>query len=375
MRAIPSLLLREMSMLTRTDRYRPVAAGLLLALTASACSLGGTSDETTSAEGENGPKKVVLATHESWAMPKKVLAEFTRETGYEVEVQASGDAGTLTNKLVLTKGSPTADVAFGVDNTFASRAVSEGVFADHEPGDQPDSADRFEMPDARGAAALTPVDYGDVCVNVDDAWFRKQGIEPPRTLDDLTEPRYEDLFVTPGATTSSPGMAFLLATIAEHGEEGWEDYWADLMANGTRVTAGWTDAYTVDFTAGGGGGDRPIVLSYASSPPFTIPEGGEEPTTSALMETCYRQIEYAGVLEGAANPEGAEALVDFMVSERFQKALPESMYVFPVDTTVELPDVWARWAETAEDPLQVDPAEVTRNRDEWLATWGEITTR
>jgi thiamine transport system substrate-binding protein len=353
---------------------RSAAAGLLLALTASACSLGGTTDEGAAAEGE-APKRVVLATHESWSVPDEVLQEFTRETGYRVQVQAAGDAGTLTNKLVLTEGSPTADAAFGVDNTFASRAVQEGVFAEHEPADQPASVADFEMPDEAAAAALTPVDYGDVCVNVDDVWFEEQGIEPPRTLEDLTKPRYEGLFVTPGATTSSPGMAFLLATIAKYGQNGWEQYWTELMANDTRVTAGWTDAYTVDFTAGGGDGDRPIVLSYASSPPFTIPEGADEPTTSALMETCYRQIEYAGVLQGAANPEGAQALVDFMVSEPFQQALPENMYVFPVDTSVELPEVWARWAETAEDPLQVDPAEVTENRDDWLTAWGEITTR
>jgi thiamine transport system substrate-binding protein len=353
-----------------------LASLALLAVAASACSLGGTS-EVDSGEATDGPanKKVVLATHESWSVPKQVLAEFTRETGYEVEVQASGDAGALTNKLVLTKGDPIADAVYGVDNTFASRAVDEGVFEDHQPADQPASTEDFELPDEAGAAALTPVDYGDVCVNVDDAWFEKEGLEPPKNLDDLADPAYEGLFVTPGATTSSPGLAFLLATIAEYGEEGWQDYWEDLMANDTRVTAGWTDAYTVDFTAGGGGGDRPIVLSYASSPPFTIPEGEDSPTTSALLDTCFRQVEYAGVLEGASNPEGAQALVDFMLGESFQAALPENMYVFPVDDSVELPELWARWAATPEDPLSVDPATIAANRDEWLTTWGEITTR
>jgi thiamine transport system substrate-binding protein len=351
------------------------ALGLVLSLGLAGCSLGGTSGETD-ASGEGGPdKEVVLATHESWSVPKDVLAAFTRETGYKVTVEAAGDAGELTNKLVLTKGSPIADVAYGVDNTFASRAVGEGVFTDYRPTDAPASSAAFEMPDQAGAAALTPVDYGDVCVNVDDGWFQKRDMAPPRTLDDLTDPRYQDLFVTPGATTSSPGLAFLLATIAEYGEGGWKRYWEDLMANGTRVTAGWTDAYTVDFTAGGGGGDRPIVLSYASSPPFTIPKGGDKPTTSALLDTCYRQVEYAGVLEGAENPDAAKALVDFMLDRRFQQALPENMYVFPVDRSVELPAVWARWAETPSDPLSVDPAKVDANRDAWLTTWGEITTR
>lgn len=366
-----------MNLTTRARRRARLASVAVLAATVSACSLGGTTDDAAD-QGDGGGAEnteVVLATHESWNVPAKLMKQFTRETGYTVRVEAAGDAGALTNKLVLTKGSPIADVAYGVDNTFASRAVAEGVFADYEPTEPPASADRFEMPDRAGAAALTPVDYGDVCVNIDDTWFAKKGIKPPRTLDDLTEPRYENLFVTPGATTSSPGLAFLLATIAEYGESGWKKYWEDLMSNGTRITAGWSDAYTVDFTAGGGNGDRPIVLSYASSPPFTIPKGGDEPTTSALLDTCYRQVEYTGVLAGAENSEGAKALVDFMQTSTFQKALPENMYVFPADTSVELPDVWSRWARTAKHPLSVDPAKVTEKRDEWLTTWGEITTR
>ncbi len=363
----------------RSGRVAVIAAlSLSLSLGLNACSLGGTSSESTDsgdASGAPAKKEVVLATHESWAVPKEVLAEFTRETGYHLKVEAAGDAGALTNKLVLTKGSPTADVAYGVDNTFASRAVGEGVFADYAPSKAPASAAGFEMPDKAGASALTPVDFGDVCVNIDDAWFAKKGVKPPRTLDDLTDPAYKNLFVTPGASTSSPGLAFMLATIAKYGEDGWQKYWEQLMANGTRITSGWTDAYTVDFTAGGGNGDRPIVLSYDSSPPFTIPKGGDKPTTSALLDTCYRQVEYAGVLKGASNPEGAKALVDFMQTPTFQEALPENMYVFPVDDSVKLPDVWAKWAKTPEKPFNVEPAKVAENRDKWLTAWGEITTR
>lgn len=356
-----------------------LASLALLGLTTAACSLGGTTggaDEPSgSSSGAPADREVVLATHGSWAVPDEVLAEFTRQTGYRVKVEAAGDAGELTNKLVLTQGSPVADAVFGVDNTFASRAVEEGVFADHEPGNAPASAEAFELPDEAGAAALTPVDFGDVCVNVDETWFAENGVEQPATLDDLTQPAYQNLLVTPGASTSSPGLAFLLATVAAYGEDGWQSYWEKLVANGARVTSGWTEAYQVDFTAGGGDGDRPIVVSYASSPPFTIPEGGDEPTTSALLDTCYRQVEYAGVLAGAANPEGAAALVDFLVSPAFQAELPDSMYVFPVDDSVELPELWARWAQTPEKPLAVDPDVVAANRDEWLTDWAEITTR
>src|SRR5512144_331601 len=220
---------------SRRTRLASVALlGVALTLGPTACALGVTSDGggSANASGPAGRKDVVLATHESWAMSKDVLAKFEQQTGYTLKVQSSGDAGALTNKLVLTKGSPIADAAYGVDNTFASRAVDQGVFQDYQPAKEPGSAQKLEMPDRADAAALTPVDFADVCVNVDDAWFDRHRVAPPRTLDDLTKPAYENLFVTPGATTSSPGLAFLLATVAKYGENGWQKYWGDRMANG-----------------------------------------------------------------------------------------------------------------------------------------------
>lgn len=335
-----------------------------------ACSVGGTTDEA----GASRSRTVVVASHDSWAMSKDVLAEFTKQTGYTVKVEPNGDAGQLTNKLVLTKGSPIADMAYGIDNTFASRAVDEGVLSEYTPKGEAASASSYALNDPAEAAQLTPVDYGDVCVNVDDVWFRRHGVTPPTSLDDLTEPAYKGLFVTPGATSSSPGLAFLLATIAKYGDR-WPAYWEKLMANDTLLTAGWSDAYEVDFTAGGGKGDRPIVLSYASSPPFTIPKGASKPTTSSLLDTCFRQVEYAGVLKGAKNPAGAEAFIDFMGQRSFQEALPDTMYVFPVDQRAALPAAWAKFAKVAPKPYTVPPADIAKNRDTWLRRWGDITSR
>lgn len=360
----------------------PVAAAVL-----AACSLqedAGPSDPppapgddaagTTSGEpAALAEREVVLATHGSWAAPEGTLEQFTAETGYEVVVQTSGDAGELTNELVLTQDAPIADAVFGIDNAFAGRAVAEGVLEDYAADPQPAGSE--ELAALGGAPAqLTPIDYGDVCVNVDDAWFEAEGLEPPETFEDLTDAEYADLFVTPGATTSSPGLAFLLATVEHFGEDGWQQYWSDLMANGTLVTAGWSDAYGVDFTAGGGDGDRPIVLSYASSPPFTVPEGGDEPTTSALLETCFRQVEYAGVLAGAENPEGARALVDFLATPEFQAGIPEAMFVYPADAEVELPREWQQWAPLAEDPAVLTPEEIEAGRETWLRAWADLTS-
>ena len=347
-------------------RTRALAAVLAAALLGGCSLVGESSDRDTDASAND---TVVLVTHDSWALPKKVVAAFERESGYRLEVEAAGDAGTLTNKLVLTADDPTGDVAFGVDNTFASRALDAGVFdtAGVEPAP---GAEAYALPD--GADRLLPVDTGGGCVNVDTTWFADRGTDPPRTLDDLTEPAYRDLFVTPGAATSSPGMAFLLATIAAYGDR-WPDYWAELMANGTKLTSGWTDAYYVDFTQGGGQGTRPIVLSYDSSPAFTL-DGGTS-TTEALLDTCFQQVEYAGVLAGAANPEGARAFLEFLEGPEAQAALPESMYVFPVREGTELPADWATFARRPADPATLDPAEISSQRDVWLTTWTEVTTR
>ncbi|MFK5635307.1 thiamine ABC transporter substrate binding subunit [Ornithinimicrobium sp. LYQ103] len=337
-----------------------------------------TSDDTErtsamAAPAPTTPVEVVLVTHDSFTVPEELVAQFEADTGFQLQIQLAGDAGQLTNQISLTAGSPVADVTFGVDNTYAGRAVEAAAFAAYTPSGLPGSAAEHALPD-EGAAYLTPVDFGDVCVNVDNVWFANNGLVPPQTLRDLTKPEYDDLFVTPGASTSSPGMAFLLATVGEFGPTEWQGYWEDLMANGAKVTSGWTDAYTVDFTAGGGGGDRPIVLSYASSPPSTIPEGFWEPTTSALLDTCFRQVEYAGVLEGAANPQGAQAVVDWLVSPEVQASIPDSMYMYPVDDEVPLPELWAQFAPLAEQPIVVHPGQIEEQRETWLREWADIAT-
>ncbi|MEO7943936.1 MAG: thiamine ABC transporter substrate-binding protein, partial [Marmoricola sp.] len=237
----------------RFFRWSRTAAGFVAVLSVTLVAGCGSSGGS----GGGDPKTLVVATHDSWAMSKDVLADFKKKTGITVKVQPQGDAGELTNRLVLTKDSPLADGVYGIDNTFASRAVDEGVLSSYVSKALPTSAEAFRL-SGEGADKLTPVDYGDVCVNVDDTWFAAKGLTAPKTLDDLTKPAYKHLFVTPGATTSSPGLAFLLATIGAEGD-GWQAYWKKLMRNDTLVTAGWTDAYEVDFTAGGGKGDRPIV--------------------------------------------------------------------------------------------------------------------
>ncbi|WP_299056567.1 thiamine ABC transporter substrate-binding protein [uncultured Nocardioides sp.] len=360
--------MRARTLLTTT------ASVVTLGLLASGCTLLAADDdpgEVTDAQRGDGTGRVVLVTHDSYALPKRLVADFEAESGIDLVQRASGDAGSLTNRLVLTQDDPIGDVAFGVDNTFASRALEEDVFAPYD-AELPPGADEFVLPD--GADRLAPVDEGNVCVNVDEQWFAERDQEPPASLDDLTDPAYRDLLVVPGAPTSSPGLAFLLATVDEYGDD-WPTYWEDLVANGVEIVPGWSDAYQVDFTAGGGGGDRPIVVSYDSSPAFTLTEDGDATTTAALLDTCYQQVEYAGVLENAENPVGAERVVDWLLSSRVQAELPTSMYVFPVRDDVDLPRDWASYAERPDSPYALDPDAVAAERADLLAQWSDVTSR
>ncbi len=352
---------------------------LAIVVAATALALTGCSNATTDAESPQASnaeasqeattspaeqvKKLVVVSHDSFNLSDELKAKFAEQTGYEVTYLAPGDAGTLVNQLVLTKDAPLGDVVFGIDNTFAGRAQAEGVLAPYTSSALPASAAAFETTD------LTPIDFGDVCLNADKNWFAEKGLEIPAGYDDLLDPKYKDLLVVSHPASSSPGLAFLLATIANKGADGYLDYWRQLKDNGVKVVPGWTDAYFTEFSAADGKGPRPLVLSYATSPAFTVAEDGSSSSTVALLDTCFRQVEYAGVLRGANNPEGAKAFIDFLLSDEVQASFPESMYMYPVNTEVALPEQWQQFAPLADNPGMVDPAYINENRDGWIQAW------
>jgi thiamine transport system substrate-binding protein len=297
-----------------------------------------------------------------------MLADFEASSGLKVTVLAQGDAGAMVNQLLLTASNPLGDAVFGIDNTFASRALDAGILAPYTSPAAADGAAEFAIGDDR----LTAVDYGDVCVNVDHSYFTAKGLAEPVTFEDLAKPEYKDLLVVESPATSSPGLAFLLGTIAHFGADGWPAYWTSLKDNGVKVTGGWTDAYTVDFSGSSGKGARPLVVSYASSPPSEVPDGATTAPTGALLDTCFRQVEYAGVLQGAKNPAGARQVVDFLLSPQFQASVPDSMYVYPVDGAATLPVAWQQYAPVAPTPATLDPATIAANRDAWISSWSDL---
>lgn len=322
------------------------------------------------------PTTLRVITHDSFNVTETVLEAFEAETGVTVEILRSGDAGSMLNQAILTKDNPLGDVIFGVDNTFLSRALNEDLFFPYESPLLENVPEHFHLDEQ---FRVTPVDFGDVCINYDIAYFDENNLPLPASLQALTEPIYRDLLVVQNPATSSPGLAFMLATIAEFGTEGdytYLNYWADLVANAMKVAEGWEAAYFGDFTVAGGG-SYPMVVSYASSPPFTYNEELDAPTTASIVADgmCFRQIEFVGIVNGTENVEAAQQFVDFMLSLPFQEDLPLQMYVFPVNQAAVLPDSFAEYAQLPENPVQLDYTEIETNREEWIQAWTEVVLR
>ncbi|RJF40528.1 thiamine ABC transporter substrate-binding protein [Actinomyces sp. 2119] len=314
---------------------------------------------------------VTVVTHDSFSLSEDLLAAFEADTGYTLTTLPSGDTGELVNRLVLTKDAPLGDAVYGIDNTYASRALAEGVIDTTAVPALPPGADGYVVEDT---PALAPVDVGDVCLNIDTAYFADRDLAAPSTFEDLADSDYAPLLVAIDPSTSSTGLAWMLATVGHFGTgagSGFASYWKTLVEGGTRIDAGWSDAYYTDFTAGGGQGSYPVVVSYSSSPAYTLTDDGSATTTAALPATAFRQVEYAGVLTGAANPEGGRAFVEWMLSRAVQEDIPGQMYMYPVDAEASLPPELESFGPLAPDPVTVSPQDITAHREEWLSAWSE----
>ena len=327
------------------------------------------------------PSPITLVAYDSFPAEKtslnSALDEFTKATGIEVKIAIAGDAGTMVTKATLTAGNPEGDVMWGVDNTLLSAALDGKVFTKYEPNGW--NAIDTQLTALVPGHELTPVDFGDVCINYDIGWFKSHNVKPPASLDDLLKPEYKDLLVVENPSTSSPGLAFLMATIAHTGDTGWQDYWKALRSNGVEVVDSWTTAYDDEFSgAAGSTGSRPLVVSYGSSPPaeviFADPPRTDAPT-AVVDSTCFRQVEFTGILRGTHHETEARKLVDFLISAQFQNELPLNLFVYPARTDSTLPPEFTKFAVIATNPFSIDPADIAANRQKWQDEWTTIVLR
>jgi thiamine transport system substrate-binding protein len=323
------------------------------------------------------PTVVTLMTHDSFYLPQELLEAFRDAHGVELRVLNAGDAGSMVNQAVLTAGDPLADVMYGVDDSFLSRALDADLFVPYRSPVLDVVPDELELdPEGR----VTPIDVGHVCLNLDPAGLAAAGMPEPESLEDLLRPELKGALVVENPATSSPGLAFLAATVARFGEGGWQGFWRDLRANDVAVAAGWEEAYYGRFSGGSGEGDRPIVVSYATSPVAEVvygpdPEAAESPTR-ALEDGCIRQIEFAGILRGsAAGADLGPLAIEFLLSPEVQAAIPLAMFVYPVRQDVALPEPFVRFGLVPAQPLSIDPATIAAERERWIDEWTDIVLR
>jgi len=318
---------------------------------------------------------LTVMTHDSFSVSEDLIRKFEAENDIELKFLKAGDTGTALNKAILSKNSPLADVFYGVDNTFLSRALDEKIFLPYESKFLSDIPEIFILDPEYHAL---PVDYGDICFNYDVAFFEENDIPQINSLNDLLKPEYKDLIVVQNPATSSPGLGFLFLTISQYGDPGYLKFWEGLIKNNVKVVNDWETAYYSEFSRWGG--THPIVLSYSSSPPFEVifsEEPIDKPPTNAITSnnTCYRQIEFVGILKGTKNRGLAEAFVDFMLSTDFQEDIPLQMYVFPVNQTVILDETFIKYLEIPESPAMLNPAEIAAHREDWIKTWTDNVLR
>lgn len=344
---------------------------ILLAFILQACAKSSASLTST----PSGPRTLSVMTHDSFAVSESVITQFEKANNVSVQIITSGDAGTALNKAILSKDNPIADVFYGVDNTFLSRALTEDIF---EPYNSPLLADIPSQYKLDSQNRALPIDWGDVCLNIDLTYFSAHNLIPPQNLEDLLKSDYKSLLVVENPASSSPGLAFLLATIGHFGSDQYLDYWRGLVTNDVLVVNDWNTAYYTNFSRWGG--ERPIVVSYGSSPPFEVIESKSPdtvPQTAVITSdgSCFRQIEFAGILRGTKNRDLAEKWVDFMLSTPFQEDMPLQMYVFPVNSNAKLNETFQKYLSIPEHPAIVHPDEIAANRETWINAWTETVLR
>jgi thiamine transport system substrate-binding protein len=316
-------------------------------------------------------------THDSFSVSESLIAEFEQQNNVTLTFIQSGDTGSALNRAILSKDAPIADVFYGVDNTFLSRAWDAGIFEPYASPLLQEIPDAFELdPEHR----TLPVDYGDVCINYDKAYFAEHELAVPASLEDLVKPEYQGLLAVENPAISSPGLAFLLATIAHFSPDGYLDYWRQLQDNEVVAVNDWETAYYTNFSGSSGRGPQPMVVSYASSPAaevvFATEPMEEAPTASIIAPgTCFRQVEFVGILAGTRQRALAEKFVDFMLSVPFQEDVPLQMFVYPVNPQAALPEEFVKYNQVPEQPASLPVEEIAASREAWIQAWMDTVLR
>ena len=304
---------------------------------------------------------LTIYTYESfnseWGPGPVVFKSFEEQCGCKIKIVTPGDSGTVLNRVILEQANPKADILLGLNNSELEKSFSYKLWIPYR------SPLLVQVPidlllDKKHR--VTPFDYGFISFVYDSQKLKN----PPRNLEDLLDPEYRRKIVIENPKTSSPGLSMLHWTIAVFGEDGYLDYWKKLQKNLLSVTDGWSAAYGM-FTKG----EAPIVLSYVTSPAYHLEYEKTERYQAALFaEGHYRQIEFAGIIKGTKQIKRAQEFIDFMLSEKFQNAIPLTNWMYPVIQHQPLPDSF-RIAREPKAVPELNFSLVFKQNKKWLKAW------
>jgi len=301
------------------------------------------------AENASDAKSLIVYTYDSfvseWGAGPKIAPLFEKATGIKVKFLSKGDGGALLSAVMLEKESE-ADIVLGLDNFLAPKALSSGLFRAYEPKGYASLPASLKIDDSK---RLIPYDYGDFAI----VWDSGKLSNPPASLEDLTRPEYAKKLILLDPRTSTPGLGFLAWTKAVYGSA-WKDYWKRLRPSVLTLAPSWDQGYGL-FTSG----EAPLVISYAADGAYHLEyEKTERYKALDFKDGLVQQVEAAGILAKAKHAKNAELFMDFLISEACQKEIPLTQWMYPVLSSVNLPESY-RAALRPVKTLSIDPKGLT----------------
>ena len=297
-----------------------------------------------------------------WGPGPAVFSAFEEKYGIKLSVLSAGDAGQVLQKAIIEKDNPKADLLLGIDNNLLAKALSEDIFESYKSPNLNKIPKKLIFDNTN---SVTPFDYGYFSIIYDSEKISS----PPRTLEDLLKPEYKKSIILMDPRTSSPGLGFLLWTIAEYGDN-YTEYWQNLMPSVLTITDGWDSGYGL-FTEG----EAPMVLSYTTSPAYHVEyEGTERYKTAIFKAGHYMQIEGVGIVKNSKNRKEAELFIDFILEDQIQNIIPLTNWMYPVNTNLKLPESF-NFAPKPEQTLIIDSGEIDRNLSNWIEEWTSAVTK